>query len=191
MSRRVKLGILHSLCRDLQDRVLEITPNPTATDRGKTRCSWKRRNKVFTYGFNSVNILSNKFYERVREHCLLVDILKLVNWQVLNLHYYKVMNLTNRFSDPQLHSPVNGRSNNFRSKSTCSVGILQLFIVNDNIVYSWNLNPGRFANRRPDLQIFLTQVVKQHIHFLPVFRNRANEMQCNRKKKNSIWRKSL
>lgn len=49
------------------------------------------------------------------------------------------------------------------------------------MVYSWKLNPGRPANWRPDMQIFLTQVVKLLINFLPVFRNRHDEMQQKRK----------
>lgn len=73
---------------------------------------------------------------------------------------------------------------NFESKSACTVTILQLFIVNNNMVYSWKFRPGRPAKWRADLQIFLTQGVSS------MFRNRADEMQSNQKNK-SIWRKSL
>jgi len=43
------------------------------------------------------------------------------------------------------------------------MAILQFFIVNDNMVYSWKFHPGRLAKWRPDLQVFSTQEVNLHI----------------------------
>lgn len=71
---------------------------PDCKDKGETWHNWKKRNKDLPYKFNS--FLSTK----VKEYCLLVDILDLVKWALqpqthgtfLLFCHYKVVNQTNK-----------------------------------------------------------------------------------------------